>query len=68
MGEGYSGHKVNHPWTQTDVDAIIEGLGDGTIDIIATDHPTIEMKRNWNTIWLPLFPDLRPPFLYPILI
>lgn len=24
--------------TQTDIDAIIEGLGDGTIDVIATDH------------------------------
>ena len=31
--------KVNPPLrTQKDVDAIIEGLADGTIDIIATDH------------------------------
>jgi dihydroorotase len=31
--------KVNPPLrTQTDIDALIEGLNDGTIDIIATDH------------------------------
>lgn len=32
-------HKMNPPLrTQQDVDAIIEGLADGTIDVIATDH------------------------------
>jgi dihydroorotase len=37
---GYSTNaKVNPPLrTQTDVDALIEGLNDGTIDVIATDH------------------------------
>ena len=31
--------KINPPLrTQSDVDAIIEGLSDGTIDVIATDH------------------------------
>ena len=40
--------------TADDVEAIIEGLKDGTIDIIATDHaPHHGMKRKWNTAWLP---------------
>lgn len=34
-----SNTKMNHPLrTQDDVDAVIEGLKDGTIDCIATDH------------------------------
>lgn len=34
-----SNYKMNPPLrTQKDVDAIIEGLADGTIDVIATDH------------------------------
>ncbi len=38
--EGYNTYaKVNPPLqTQKDVDAVIEGLKDGTIDIISTDH------------------------------
>ncbi|MFN3598074.1 MAG: dihydroorotase [Rubricoccaceae bacterium] len=37
---GYSTHTKMHPplRTQADVDAIKEGLRDGTIDVIATDH------------------------------
>jgi len=32
-------HKMNPPLrTQKDIDAILEGLADGTIDVIATDH------------------------------
>jgi dihydroorotase len=44
--------KVNPPLrTQEDVDAVREGLADGTIDIVATDHaphPTEDKDCEWN--------------------
>lgn len=44
--------KVNPPLrTRADIEAVIEGLADGTIDIIATDHaphPVEDKECEWN--------------------
>jgi dihydroorotase len=44
--------KVNPPLrTQSDIAAVLEGLADGTIDIVATDHaphPTEDKECEWN--------------------
>jgi len=47
--------KVNPPLrTQADVDALIEGLKDGTIDIIASDHaPHSIEEKEWEFIYAP---------------
>ncbi len=47
--------KVNPPLrTQADVDALIEGLKDGTIDIIASDHaPHSIEEKEWEYIYAP---------------
>lgn len=47
--------KVNPPLrTQEDVDALIEGLKDGTIDIIASDHaPHSIEEKEWEYIYAP---------------
>lgn len=47
--------KVNPPLrTQSDVDALIEGLKDGTIDIIASDHaPHSIEEKEWEYIYAP---------------
>ncbi|MCG7309037.1 dihydroorotase [Brachybacterium sp. ACRRE] len=46
-------YKVNPPLrTQADVEAVREGLADGTIDIVATDHaphPADAKDREWDT-------------------
>lgn len=48
--------KVNPPLrTQADVDAIREGIGDGTIDIIATDHAPHHRNEKMREF------DLAPP-------
>ena len=40
--------------SQTDVDAIIEGLSDGTIDAIATDHaPHAPFEKEWGMLEAP---------------
>jgi len=53
LAEGYDPiYKVNPPLrTQGDVDALREGLADGTIDIVATDHaphPAEDKDCDWN--------------------
>lgn len=47
--------KVNPPLrSQSDVDALIEGLKDGTIDIIASDHaPHSIEEKEWEYIYAP---------------
>lgn len=47
--------KVNPPLrTQADVDALINGLKDGTIDIIASDHaPHSIEEKEWEYIYAP---------------
>lgn len=47
--------KVNPPLrTQADVNALIEGLKDGTIDIIASDHaPHSIEEKEWEYIYAP---------------
>ena len=53
LAEGYDPvYKVNPPLrTSADVNALREGLADGTIDIVATDHaphPSEEKDCEWN--------------------
>lgn len=44
--------KVNPPLrTQEDVDALWEGLADGTIDTIGSDHCDITIEQKKNDIW-----------------
>ncbi len=47
--------KVNPPLrTQSDVDALIEGLKDGTIDVISSDHaPHSIEEKEWEFIYAP---------------
>lgn len=47
--------KVNPPLrTQSDIDALIKGLKDGTIDIIASDHaPHSIEEKEWEYIYAP---------------
>lgn len=41
-----SNYKVSPPLrTQTDIDALIEGLKDGTIDMVTTDHNPIDIEH-----------------------
>ncbi len=54
LAEGYDPiYKVNPPLrTQEDVEALREGLADGTIDIVATDHaphPAEDKDCEWNS-------------------
>lgn len=59
--------KVNPPLrTKKDVDAIIEGLKDGTIDIIATDHAPhhIDEKMLSLTLLLTEYLVLKRLFLW----
>lgn len=43
--------KLNPPLRRTaDIGKIIEGLKDGTIDVIATDHALILMKRKMSAL------------------
>jgi allantoinase len=66
---GYA--KCNPPLkTQDDVDALWEGLRDGTIDTIATDHSPFtvaDKEPGWTDIWkaFPGFPsvDILVPFV-----
>ncbi len=61
LNEFDTGYKVNPPLrTQDDIDALIEGIKDGTIDMVTSDHnpQTIEEKKvefdhaNYGTIGL----------------
>lgn len=61
LNEFDTGYKVNPPLrTQDDIDALIEGVKDGTIDMVTSDHnpQTIEEKKvefdhaNYGTIGL----------------
>jgi dihydroorotase (EC 3.5.2.3) len=57
--------KMNPPLrSDKDRAAIIEGLTDGTIDMIATDHaPMPKMKNRWNsTLPHSVLWGLKPPW------